>query len=164
VTVKGHDRTEVLARRFREAFSCFDRFSRGALASAFGSVAHFVAQHRMKVRISEVRHDRRSFQFLMADNSYLLVAFAIDGIDVLECTSEGRIPSVGRFDGVRTTISLRAADRRWGEACLMMALDGFVLRCTEAARRREQDPPGAARPGLEEPSPQLQALVRASAG
>ncbi len=134
----GHDRTEALAARFREAFSCFDRYARQAFASAFGSVAHFVAQHRMKVRISDVVPDQRSFQFVMPDDSRVTISFSIEGIDQLECTSECWLPRVGPSEGVRSTTSLRDADRRWGEACLLMALDGFVLRWSEAGRRRER--------------------------
>jgi hypothetical protein len=125
----GHDRTEALAVRFREAFSCFDRYARQAFASAFGSVAHFAAQHRMKVRISDVVPDRRSFQFVMDDDSRLTISFALEGIDRLECSAEYWMPGLGRVDGLRSTTSLREADRRWGEACLLMALDGFVIRC-----------------------------------
>ena len=131
----GHDRTEVLAVRFREAFSCFDRYARQAFGSAFGSVAHFAAQHRMKVRISNIVPDRRSFQFVIDDDSHVTISFSIEGIDRLECSSEYWMPGLGRVDGVRSTTSLREADRRWGEACLLMALDGFVIR-HQASRRR----------------------------
>ena len=133
----GHDRSEALAVRFREAFSCFDRYARQAFASAFGSVAHFVAQHRIRIRISDLIPDRRSFQFVMSDDARLTVSFAIEGIDRLECTSECWLPRLGCSDGVRSTASLRAADRRWGEACLLMALHGFVIRWAESRRRRE---------------------------
>jgi hypothetical protein len=136
----GHDRTEVLAGRFREAFSCFDRYARQAFASAFGSVAHFVAQHRMKVRIGDIVPDRRSFQFAVPDGSRVTISFSVEGIDRLECTSQCWIPRVGSGGGVRSTTSLRDADRRWGEACMLMALDGFVLRWSAARRRRERAP------------------------
>ncbi len=133
----GHDRSEALAARFREAFSCFDRYARQAFASAFGSVAQFVAQHRMRVRISDLLPDRRSFQFLMSDNARVTVSFAIEGLDELECTSECWLPRLGRSEGVRSTTSLREADRGWGEACLLMALHGFVTRWAESRPRRD---------------------------
>jgi hypothetical protein len=147
VNATGHDRTEALASRFREAFECFDRFATGALASAFGSVAHLVAQHRMKVHISEVDQDRRSFQFVTDDGSYLVVRFTIGEIGALDCSSECWIPIVGPTEGVRTSASLGSADRRWGEACLLMALDSFLLKCTEARCRRDRHRPGLP-PGL----------------
>lgn len=134
----GHDRTEVLAARFREAFSCFDRYARQAFASAFGSVARYVAQHRMKVRISDVVPDRRSFQFVIDDRNHVTVSFSIEGIDRLECSCEYWTAGLGRIEGVRSTTSLREADRRWGEACLLMALDGFIVRYTAARRHQEQ--------------------------
>jgi hypothetical protein len=134
----GHDRTEVLAARFREAFSCFDRYARQAFASAFGSVTRLVAQHRMKVRISDVVPGRRSFQFVIDDRNHVTVSFSIDGIDRLECSCEYWTAGLGRVEGVRSTTSLRQADRRWGEACLLMALEGFILKCTAARRHREK--------------------------
>ena len=132
----GHDRTEVLAARFREAFCCFDRYARQAFASAFGSVAHFVAQHRMKVRVSDLVPEQRSFQFIL-DDCQVTISFSIEGIDQLECASECWMPRVGRSEGIRSTTSLRDADRRWGEACLLMVLHGFVLQWAESRCRRE---------------------------
>lgn len=133
----GHDRTEVLAARFREAFSCFDCYARQAFASAFGSVAQFVAQHRIKVRVSDLVPERRSFQFCL-DDCHVTVSFAIEGLDQLECISECWMARVGRSEGIRSSTSLRTADRRWGEACLLMALHGFVLRWAESRCRRER--------------------------
>lgn len=131
IALTGHDRTEALAARFREAFSRFDRYAGQAFASAFGCVAHFVAQHRMKVRISNVVPGRRSFQFALPDGSRVTISFIIEGIDQLDSTSEYWIRSTGPSEGARSTTSLRDADRRWGEAYLLMALEGFGRRWVE---------------------------------
>ncbi len=98
----------------------------------------------MKVRISGIVPDRRSFQFVIDDDSLATISFSIEGLDQLECSSEYWMPGLGRVDGVRTTTSLREADRRWGEACLLMALDGFVMRCL-AGRRHHVRPGTTAR-------------------
>lgn len=131
MALTGHDRTKVSAARFHDAFSCFDRYAGQAFASAFGSVAHFVAQHRMKVRISDAVPGRRSFRFALPDGSRVTISCSIEGIDQLESTSECWMPQIGPGSGARSTTGLRDADRRWGEACMLMALDRSVRRWVE---------------------------------
>ncbi|MGQ9651984.1 MAG: hypothetical protein ACUVXJ_17920 [Phycisphaerae bacterium] len=64
--------------RFREAFSCFDRCDGQAFASTFGSAAHFVAQHRLEVRISDGVPGRRSFPSVLPDESRVAISSSIE--------------------------------------------------------------------------------------
>jgi hypothetical protein len=115
-----------------QSSKCLDRFMEESLEGAFGAVSAFLSQWNFQASMPQTQPGRRSFKFAMTEDAYVLIFFRLDGLDTLECESEYWIPGHGRNSGYCANISLRNADREWGESCFHKALDGFIARFGEA--------------------------------
>ena len=115
----------------------FDRFARDVLEPGLISVSTFLGKWKLEVSLIQADMDRRCFRFALPEGGYVLVSFYLEGLYTLKSDYAFRFPGLGDITGVRTTTSLRSADKRWAASCLQMALSNFVMKSTEVKHRQE---------------------------